>query len=116
MHNLVAEHRRELGFRAELGHEAPVYGDLAARQCPGIGNGVIEDHELVRQVHFAGRGQLIAERLHVASELRVDVVAATLGLLHGHVVLLAHLDFFSAADEHQVAFASDGVDGTTGET
>jgi hypothetical protein len=47
MHDLVAEHRRELGLGVELHEQAAIHRDLAARQRPRVRQAV-QDDELVR--------------------------------------------------------------------
>ena len=50
VHDLVAEHGRELGFGVELGQQAAIHCDLAARQRPGVRHRAIQHDELVRQL------------------------------------------------------------------
>ena len=110
VHRLVAEHGSELRLRLELGQQPSVDSDLAAGQRPRIGHRVIEYDELVGKIHSALRGNLVADALHVRRQRRVDVVLAALRLLHGRVVLPAHLDFLGRTHEYQLFLSRDRVD------
>ena len=87
--NLVTENCRQLGFVLKLDQQAAVDRDLSARQCPRIGNGIVEDHKLIGQIGtIADRRQAGAHGLHIPGQFRKRILISALHLLHRGVVLL----------------------------
>ena len=77
VHDLVAEHRRELGLVLQLDEQAAVDGDLAAWQRPGVELAAVEHHEFVGQRAVGHGSEPVADLPHVLGDARVgDVIAA----------------------------------------
>ncbi len=110
VHDLVAEHGRELGLGRKLGEQAAIHGDLAAGQRPCVRHGAVQDDELVRQLPIADGGELLADFCDVSSELRIECVLAALHLLRRLVLLLADRDLLIGGNERELAIAGHGVD------
>ncbi len=110
VHDLVAEHGRELGLGIDLCQQAAVDCDLATRQRPGVWDGIVEHREFIGQRRVADRRESITDRLHVGRQCQIDSVGTALRLLHRRVVLCAHRDFLLTRDEDEVALARHGID------
>ena len=105
VHDLVAEHGRELGFGVELRQQAAIHGDLAARQRPCVRHGAVQNDELVWQLPIADGGELLADACDVGRELRIERVLAALHLLRRRVLLLADRDLLIGRYERELAIA-----------
>jgi hypothetical protein len=111
--DLVAEHRRHLGFGGEMGQDAARHVHGAARQREGVDHGVVHHPEAPGQVgalRYGRQGE--ADPLHVSLEL---------GIVHqGHRSfhllreLLSHLDLLGLAHEREHLSARGWV-GRTGD-
>ena len=99
MHDLVGENRGKFGFGVQLGQNTAVYCDLAARQCPGIRHRVVEYDEFIGEPTITDGRKTIADAGNILCQHRVDVVLAALRLLHGQVILHAHLYLAGFADQ-----------------
>ena len=115
MHDLVAEHGGELRFGVELGQQAAIHRDLAARQCPCVRDGAVENDELVGQLSIADRGELLADTFDVGRELRIERVLSALHLLRRRVLLLPDRDLLIGRDERELAIPGHRVDHAAGE-
>ncbi len=116
VHDLMADDGGEFRLGAELRQQPAVECQFAARQCPGVGHGTVEDDEFVRQVALGDRqsltrcDKLLADTANVFGQLRIDVVLAATGLLHVVVIFLAQLYFLGFADHREFALPGDRVD------
>jgi hypothetical protein len=113
MHDLVPQHRRELGLGRKLSEQAAIHGDLPAGQRPCVRHGAVQDDELVREVPIADGGELLADSSDISGELRIERVLAALHLLGRLVLLLADRDLLIRGNERKLAIAGHGVDDAT---
>ena len=115
MHDLVTEYSGELGFGVHFRQEATIDRDLAAGKRPGVGHRAVQDDEFIGQLTITDGGQFSAHHLDVGCQFRVNVILASPGLLHVGVILGAELNFLRFADQRELSFSSNGIDGTAGQ-
>ena len=110
--DFVGQHGGELGLGVQLGEQAAVDHDLAARQGPGVGHGVVEYAEFVVQFALSARafGQPCADAPDVGGEFRVEDELAALRLFQRGVHLRADLSLPVGAVHLEIALAGDRVD------
>ena len=109
----MANHCGQFGLVVQLHQQAPVDGNLATGQRPGIGNRVVEDDEFVGQLSVTDCDQAIADLLHVGGQPAIDTELPPLALLRGSVLLLTDGDLALLRDKSQLTLAGNGVDGAT---
>ena len=115
VHDLVAQHGRELRFGMELRQQPAIHGDLPAGQGPGIRHRAVQHHELVGQRPVADGRELLPDAAHVGRERRVERVVAALHLLRRAVLLLPDRDLLVGGDQRELAIAGDRIDRAGGE-
>ena len=111
VHDFMTQHGRKLGFGLQLGQQTAIDADLAAGQCPGVRDRVVQHREFIRQLAVADGGEPLPDLLHVARQPGIHHVVAALGLAHRREILLADLDLGALADQHQLVLARNRVRG-----
>ena len=113
--DLVAEHRCEFGLVAQIEQQTAVDRNLAAGQCPGIGNRIVEHGEFIGQFAIADRREPLTDGVDIGLQPRIQIVEAALGLPRRLVLLFADLDFLALRDQRELLFTGYRVDRTAAE-
>ena len=115
VHDLVPQHRGQLGLVLQLQQQAAVDRDLAAGQGPGVGAAVVDHPEFVGQLAVRHPRQALPHPLDIGHQLGIGDIVAALGLAVGAVVLLADGQLLGLADQGQFLAAGDRIGGAAGE-
>ena len=88
----MSEDGCQFGFIIKLHQQSPVDRNLSARQSPGIGNRIIQYHELIGQhiIPFGLIGQALADFINIACQLKINRILSALTLLGRPVLLIAN--------------------------
>ena len=110
VNDFVSEHRGEFGFVLQFGEQSAIDRDLPSGQCPGVGHRVVQHDKFIGQLAIRNCRELLADAVHVGSELWQHCEIATLALPGRREVLFADLQFLRFGYELDFLLSGDRVD------